>query len=189
MEFKNNKSTKVVTLTALLVALVVILQFMGSFIKIGIFSVSLVLVPIVIGASMCGVFSGAFLGFVFGVVVLLSGDAAAFMAINPFGTIITVLLKGTLSGFFAAIVYKLIAPKNKTVAVFSSAVVCPVVNTGIFLIGCLLFFMDTIYSWAGGQDIIKFMVFGLGLMNFPIELLINIVLSPVIVRLLNIKNK
>ena len=182
-------SAKTLALGAILTALVVILQFMGSFIHLGMFSISLVLIPIVIGAAMCGKFIGAWLGFVFGVVVLISGDAAAFLAINIPGTILTVLLKGTLCGLCAGLVYDLLAKKNKYLGVLAAAIVCPIVNTGIFLLGCLVFFMPTITSWAGGSNIVSFMIFGLGLINFPVELAFNLILSPVIVRLLNISKR
>ncbi|MBQ5815836.1 MAG: ECF transporter S component [Oscillospiraceae bacterium] len=182
-------SVKTLALGAILTALVVILQFMGSFVHIGIFSISLVLIPIVIGAAMCGKFIGAWLGFVFGVVVLISGDAAAFLAVNIPGTVITVLLKGTLCGLFSGLTYDLFARKNQYLGVFAAAIVCPIVNTGIFLLGCLVFFMPVISSWAGDTSLVSFMIFGLGLINFPVELAFNLVLSPVIVRLLKISKR
>ena len=82
MNTTNKMSTKNLVLGAILTALVILLQFMGSFIKLGPFSISLVLIPIVIGAATCGTGVGAWLGFVFGIVVLISGDAAAFLAVN-----------------------------------------------------------------------------------------------------------
>jgi uncharacterized membrane protein len=107
MNRKNvSLSTRNLVMYAILTAVVVLLQFMGSFIRLGPFSVSLVLVPIVIGAAILGAKAGAWLGFVFGLVVLLSGDAAAFLAVNVPGTIITVLVKGTLAGCVTGLVYK-----------------------------------------------------------------------------------
>ena len=182
-------STKNMVLASILTALVIILQFLGAFIKIGTFSISAVLVPIVIGAATCGVGSGAWLGFVFGVIVLLSGDAALFLAVNIPGTIITVLLKGTLCGFFAGLTYKALEKVNKYLATVLAAIVCPLVNTGIFLLGCIVFFMPTVTEWAGGQNVAQFMLVGFVGLNFIVEMGVNIVLSPVIVRLLNIRKK
>ncbi len=182
-------STGTLVLGAVLTALTVLLQFMGAFIKFGPFSISLVLVPIVIGAATCGTKISTWLGLVFGVVVLLSGDAALFLAVDVPGTVITVLAKGILCGFTAGVTYNLISRKNKTLAVIVAAIVCPVVNTGIFLIGCLLFFMETITQWAGGTNVGYYMIAVLVGFNFVFELVINIVLSPVIVRLLKIKKK
>ena len=102
---KNNNTQKIVGL-GLFTAIVIVLQLMGSFIRFGTFSISLVLVPVVIGAALYGAGAGAWLGFVFGVVVLLSGDAAAFLGVNALGTILTVLVKGALAGFLSGVVYK-----------------------------------------------------------------------------------
>ena len=184
-------STKTLVLGAVLTALVVILQMMGASIKIGMFSISLVLIPIVIGAATCGSLIGAWLGFVFGIVVLLSGDAAPFMAITVPGTVLIVLLKGTACGYLAGLVYKLLEKKNRYLAVIAAAIVCPIVNTGIFLIGCFLFFTkflaETAQAMGFGDNVAKFILFGLVGFNFLIELGINVVLSPIVVRILNIK--
>ena len=184
-------STQSLVLCAIMTALVIILQFMGAFIKLGTFSISLVLVPIVIGAAICGVGAGAWLGLVFGIVVLLSGDAAAFLAVNVPGTIITVLVKGIACGFIAGLTYKLLEKYNTFVAVVAAACICPVINTGVFLIGCLIFFMDTVVMWAEtmglGADVGRYMIVVLVGANFLFELLFNIILSPVIVRLLKVK--
>ena len=218
-QVRRNKTEKLV-LAALLTALVVLLQYLGAFVRFGPFSISLVLIPIVIGAATCGASIGAWLGFVFGVVVLASGDAAAFLAVDVIGTVITVLVKGTACGFVAGLVYrvvlnaldkrssrqidrmksdfglcqncesgvfKFISRNNTYIAVLVAAIVCPIVNTGVFLIGCFIFFMETITVWAGGSNVGHYIIFGLVGGNFLFEVLFNIVLSPDVVRLLNIK--
>ena len=184
----NNGSKKVDIVklvgVALFTAIVVVLQYLGSFIKFGPFSISLVLVPIVIGAALYGRTAGAWLGFVFSVVVLLQPDTALFYQANFAGTIITVLLKGTLAGLLAGVVYKALEKKNVTLAVIAAAVTCPVVNTGLFLLGSVVFFMDTIKTWAAGTNVFVFMIVGLVGFNFLFELAVNMLLSPVIVRLI-----
>ena len=186
----NRQQTQKLVLGAVMTALVVVLQLLGSFIKLGPFSVSLVLVPIVIGAAMCGYKIGAWLGLVFGVVVLISGDAAAFYAINVPGTIITVLVKGTLCGLVAGLTYDLLKSKNRYLAVIASAVICPIVNTGLFLIGCDLFFMSAVSQWglaSGFENTVQYMFLGLAGGNFIFELIVNIVLAPVIIRVITFK--
>ena len=130
---KPIRGTRRLTGMAILTAIVVVLQLLGSFIRFGPFSISLVLVPIVVGAALYGAAGGAWLGFVFGVTVLLSGDAGVFLAVNAPGTILTVLLKGTIAGLCAGTVYSLMERAGELPAVIASAVICPVVNTGIFL--------------------------------------------------------
>ncbi len=189
---KRRMSTKTLVLGAVLTAMVVLLQMLGSFIHLGPFSISLVLIPIVIGAGTCGVGVSTWLGLIFGIVVLASGDAAAFLAVDVLGTVVTVLAKGVACGLLAGLAYKLLEKVNRYVAVAVAAVVCPVINTGLFLLGCLAFFMDTIIAWgqaAGFANVGAYMIFVLVGGNFLFELLTNIVLSPVVVRLLDIQKK
>ena len=157
------------------------------------FSVSLVLIPIVIGAASCGKKVAAWLGFVFGITVLLSGDAGAFLAINVPGTIITVLAKGALAGLAVDLLYSLLQKINRYMAILVSAVICPVVNTGVFLIGCKLFFWDTIETWSAGSEygsnVIKYVIFLLIGGNFIFELLINVIMSPTITKLIDVGQK
>ena len=188
----NTGKTRKLTGIAIFTAIVIVLQLLGSFIRFGPFSISLVLIPIVVGAAMYGTAAGAWLGFIFGLVVLLSGDAAAFLGVNALGTIITVIAKGTLAGLCAGLVFRALVKTNTYVAVIVSAVVCPVVNTGVFLLGCLLFFMETINGWAaaaGFASASTYMIVGLVGLNFVFELLVNVVLSPVIVRIISIGKK
>ena len=51
---KKKFETKKMVLSAVFTAIVLVLQMLGSFVKFGPFSISLVLVPIVIGAAVCG---------------------------------------------------------------------------------------------------------------------------------------
>ena len=183
-------STRKLTGLAILTALVVILQFLP--VKGPFFLITLTLVPIVIGSALYGAFSGAWLGFIFGVTVLLSGDAAAFLTINIPGTIATVLVKGILAGLAAGLVYKLASKVNRYFGVICAALVAPVVNTGIFLLGCRLFFMDTVNGWAaasGYENVGAYMILSLVGINFLIELGVNMVCSPIILRLINIRKK
>lgn len=186
------KNTKTIVGTGLLTAIVVVLQLLGSFIRFGTFSISLVLIPIVVGAALYGKWSGAWLGLAFGVTVLASGDAGVFFAINPVGTVVTVLLKGMLAGLLAGLVYSLIEEKNKIAATITAAVVCPVVNTGVFLLGCCVFFLDTVRGWgeaAGFTNVGAYMIIGFVGINFLLELGVNLVLSPTIVKLISLGRK
>ena len=188
----NTKTRNMVGI-ALFTAIVVVLQLLAVGLRaLGLFSISLVLVPIVVGSAVYGWKGGAWLGFAFGAAVLLSGDAAAFLAVDVLGTIVTVLIKGTACGLVAGFVYKLLEKHGRLLAVVAAAVICPVVNTGIFLLGCQVFFLDTITEWAaayGFENVGTYMIFGLTGINFLIELGVNIVLSPVAARLIKLGKK
>ena len=177
-------------LAALLTAIVVVLQLIANFVQpVPGVSITFVLVPVVIGAALLGPWVGAWLGLVFGAVVLISGGATAFLPIHPAGTVVTVLVKGFCAGLCAGLVYQLLEKVNAYLAVFAAAAVCPIVNTGLFFVGCRLFFWETIRAWgasAGYENVFAFMVLGLAGINFLIELGINMLLAPVILRLVNL---
>ena len=173
----------------LLTAIVFVFQFISMSIRTATFSITLSLVPIVVGAALYGKWAGAWLGFVFGVAVLMTGDANAFLAVNVPGTIITVILKGMLAGFTSGVVYELLRKKNDTAATYVAGVLTPVVNTGVFILGCLVFFMPTITEWAGGTNAVKFIFIGLIGFNFFIELAVNLILSPSIAKIIKIGRK
>ena len=194
--YKNDRRGATIMLTemAVLTAIVFVLQMLAGSIPrfFGLFTVTLALAPIVIGSALYGPLAGAWLGLVFGAAVLISGDATPFMQINIFGTLATVLMKGMLAGFAAGLVYRLIEKKNTYVAVFAAALVCPVVNTGVFFLGCVLFFLPTIAEWgaaAGYQNAAAYMFVGLAGFNFLFEVGVNMILAPVLHRVILLINK
>lgn len=187
--------TKKLVAIALLTALIVVLQFVGGMIPpVGGFSISLVLIPIVIGAAVFGPGAGAFLGGVFGVIVLINcvngtdvGGAMVFQA-SPVLCGAVVLGKGIFAGLAAGWVYRLVKGKNPYVAMVCAAVVCPLVNTGLFVACMLLFFRPVLALWASGGDIAAYVLSGLILANFVPELIINVIFGTVGQRILkNVK--
>ena len=97
-----------------------------------------------------------------------------------------------MTGLLAGLVYQLVAAKGRSLAVIAAGVVCPVVNTGIFLLGCRLFFYGTIQTWAtesGCESAGLFMGTAFVGVNFLVELAVNLVLSSGIVRIIQIATK
>ena len=185
-------STQKLALLSLLGALVAILAYLGGFIKIGGFaSISLTLIPVVVGAALCGPMAGGFLGAVGGAVFFLTADSVFWLGLSIPGTIITVMVKGYLSGYLAGLTYKAFEKMNRYLAVILSAIVCPVVNTGIFILGCFIFFIDVVNSGAAaeGMSVAGYIIIFFVGFNFVFELLTNIVLSPVILRLIKLRKK
>ena len=192
-QLQNRRHTEKLVLTALMTTLVIVFQLLATYTAFfGPFSTAIGLIPIAIGACLCGPAIGAWLGLVFGIVVIATGGAALFFAFSIPGTIITVLVKGTACGFAAGLVYKLLENKLKFVAAVAASLICPIVNTGIFLLGSAIFFMPHAKAIGElvGVDKAGFGVFiALAFGNFIFELLMNAVLSPIIVRIINIKKK
>ena len=185
----NRAKIKQLTYLAVLTAAVAILQFIGQTIQLGAFSISLSLIPIVLAAALCGPISAAWIGGVSAVVILVSGQANLFLMMDPAATVFIVLAKGILSGLGAGYLYKLLEKFNKYFATFVAAIACPLINTGIFTIGCFAFFLDGIAKFVSDNALgmsasaAVFLVFIGG--NFFVELAFNVILSPSIVRIVS----
>lgn len=178
---------------AILTALIVVLQFIATFIKFGPFSITLALIPIVVGAALYGPKAGAYLGGVFGVIVLIACvmgwdiGAAILWNTRPFLTAVLCLVKGTAAGWVAALVYTLTAKKNVVAGTFLAAVACPLVNTGIFCLAMVFLYRDTLVAWSGGTELVYYVLTGLVGINFLVELGVNAVISPAIVRIIKVR--
>lgn len=188
---RKRYDTRRLALLALLTALVAVLQMMGIAIRFGVFAVSLVGVPIIIGGALLGPGAGAWLGLVFGFTVLISGDASLFFAWAPLATVFIVLLKGTLAGLVTGWVYRLLEKWNAFLAALAAAVACPLVNTGVFFLGCMVFFLEDCLQFAanlgvtGSGPVVVMSVF-IGF-NFFFELGLDLVLCPIIVRVIKLR--
>ena len=182
----NHTNLRRMTGIALLMALVVVLQFLSSVIPpVGGFTISLVLIPIVLGAALYGPGAGALLGATFSVIVVIGcitgtdvGGAMVFQA-NPILCVLVVMSKGILAGTLSGMVYRFLRNSHPSVAMVVSAIVCPVVNTGTFIACMAAFFMDVLTAWAGGGEVLGYILSGLVLCNFVPELIINVIFSGV----------
>ena len=183
----NSKTKKMVGI-GLFCAIVLVLQYIFGNITIGGTSINPVLVPVVVGAAMYGWQAGALLGLVSGIAILTITPPQLFLGWNVVGTIVTVLVKGTASGLVAGVAYRLISKYSKFWAVAAAAVLCPLVNTGLFVAGCYLFFLPGIATLTQGDVFTFIMTIFVGI-NIFVELGINVVLAPTITRLIRAGQK
>lgn len=191
----KHQETKKLVVTGLLAAIIVVLQTVATGIKIGQFNVSLSLIPIIIGAILYGPGVGGFLGAVFGLVVIvgvLSGTepmSTMMLQMNPVMTIVVCLVKGILAGVMSGVVYRMIENKSELAGTAGAAIIAPIMNTGIFSIAVLTIFKDVLEHFAsllGFPNGGKFLLVGIIGVNFLFELLVNIILVPVVTRILKV---
>lgn len=180
---KNRKKIQQMVVIASLGAIVAVLQYISMFIKFGPFNITLALTPIVVGAILYGPKAGGTLGFIMGLVVLLT-NAEAFFVYSPIATIITCLLKSTLAGLIAGLIPMWIKKRNASVVV--SSIVTPLINTGVFIIMCLICFLPLLKQWAAGSNVLGYLFITMIGLQAVIEFIINAVLSPVVIQLVNI---
>ena len=185
-------TTKQIVGTGLLLALEIIFQIVGNYLQIGPVNINLSLVTIVLAAVLYGPLSGAILGFFNGLMALFSPSTLAiFMPINPLGTIVTCLLKTTLAGLCAGLIFKLLKNKNSVVGLILANITVPVVNTGLFSVFSLLFFRPFLESGVGEQfpNIGAFLIFGIIGWNFIFEIITTVVLSTIVGTILLKRNQ
>lgn len=189
--------TRKMSMLAMLSAIVVFLQIVCTFIKFGPFSITLALTPIIVGAAIYGVGAGALLGFIFGVVVYITGlmgwDGGfinLMMAENAIATTVVCIGKGLAAGAAAGAVYKILSKASKTLSAIVASIVTPIVNTGLFALVSLTIFYDFAAGFAAeGQSPVGLVLFTWIGANFIVEFIINVALGAVIVRVVDYYNK
>lgn len=191
---KNYFTAKQITGIAVLLALVIVLQAVLGSINVGPVTLNFTLIPIVLGGILFGSVAGAILGFACGVIVLIQvimGGNPFYVTIwanDPVVTTLTCIIKSTVAGYLGGLLYKIINKKQPIVAVFVASAIVPIVNTLLFIIGCLFMF-DSVHGMASGQNLLVFILVGLVTFNFFIELAINLVCAPAITRIIKIVKK
>lgn len=256
MEQKNTqnarKRTRNLVITAIMAALIVVLQYLSTIIKVGPVNITLTLIPIVICSVFLGWKYGTALGLVFGLVVsvfslvgLDAGGQMIFQANPPLAWIMC-LLKGAAAGFFPGIVFKFFsrnrraaevlmalsgvfiflagffaghllsggsvtanvltavisalvaggylvlinfALKKENSAYYLASMVAPVANTGIFIIGTLIFFRHVLQLWAGGSNVVIYVFTGVIMFNFLIEFTLAVLLAPAVATIVKTVRK
>ncbi len=177
---------------ALLAAIIVVLQVYIVIPLPGGLTLSLVLVPLVVGAVLFGPAMGALLGAVFGAVVTAlvmmnrAGALSAMMwAYNPLVTALVCVLKGVAAGWCAGLVAKALKKRSGITGIILAAATAPIVNTGIFVVGLLTVFREVLTTFASangfaGVSTLYFAVVIIVGLNFVVEFGANVILSPTI---------
>ncbi|MBR2448815.1 MAG: ECF transporter S component [Clostridia bacterium] len=183
-----------ITSFAILLALVIVLQTFGGAINIGPVQLNFTLIPIALGAILLGPLAGGILGLACGIVVtiqVIMGLVPFYVLIwteTPVVALLTCVVKTTVAGYLSGLIYKLLVKKNRYVAVFVAAAIVPVVNTALFIVGCLAMW-DVMVSMAGGTNILAFILVSLVTFNFFAELGVNLLCAPALFRVIKVIDK
>ena len=183
----NSLKIKKMVGIASLAAIVAVLQLIANYITFGPVSITLALIPLIIGAILYGPSGGAILGGLMGLIILTAPSTGSFLAINPIITVLLCIIKTSVAGLVAGYIFKGLKKVNLKLGVVLASLAAPIVNTGIFAVGCILFYMPIIKSWAGeGANAYAFLFLSMIGINFIVEFVINSVLSPVVLYIIKI---
>ena len=176
-------SARNVALLGILLALVVVLQSLASVVPLFV-TLNLALIPIILAGMLLGAWAGAFVGFACGVIVLIQvvmGLNAFYVLIwthSPIVTTLICLVKTTVAGGVAGAIFSLLKKKNKYVGVFLASGIVPVLNTVLFILGCLCM-SDTMRLMAGdAANILLFIVVDVVTINFFFEFATSLIAAP-----------
>ena len=189
-----NSKTYRITLTAVFIALILILGLTPiGMIPLGFINISILAIPVVVGTLLLGLKTGLLLGFCFGSISALSAFgiygtpsalAGALVSANPPLALIMCYLPRLLVPVVAWFVHRLLAKKQICVA--AAAVAGSLTNT-IFYLGLMLLFYV-----IEGIDSTKVLTLigGTGLIAGGLEAAANMIVSvPVVAALTKIMKK
>ena len=169
--------TREITEVGILSALMIVFTLLSGYFQIGSLTLNLALIVIVVAACRYGKLVGFLVGAINGVVILLQPATAAFYAVSVIGTILICPLKTGLAGLVCAVVYDALKNVNHKVAVTVASALVPIVNTGVFILGSVIFFKGTF-----GSLITIFVT-----VNFVLELITTVILSVAVSYVLKLK--
>ena len=175
--------TRNIVITGLLLALEIIFQILGNYFQIGLVNINLTLITVVLAGVLCGPTSAMILGFFNGVMALFSPSTIAlFMPVSPYGTVIVCLVKCTIAGLVSALVFKALKNKNRTLGLILASILVPILNTGIFCLGSLVFFQPLLKDMISEKlpNIGAVLILGFIGWNFIFELLSTGIISPIV---------
>ena len=186
---QTNTKARDIAMLAIMIAIVAVMQVLSTYVSFGAFKITLTLVPIVVGGILLGPAKGAILGAVFGLMVSIfsvigadPGGAMVFAA-RPFVAWVFCLVRGAAVGALCALIYRAIAKKNQSVGCFVAAIAAPILNTGIFIVGMLIFFMPVFNEWmqlSGYENPLNYLIFGLCGANFIVEFAVSVIFAQAI---------
>ena len=189
---------------ALLIALVLVLAYTPlGYLPIGPLSLSLITIPVAIGAMILGPASGAVLGTVFGLTSFMNAmqggsvmGTALFNA-NPVFCFINCVVARLLCGWLCGVIYaalKKAMPGKKKLCCTLGALSAPVLNTIFFMGFLVLLFYQTEYVQSlvaslGAVNPFVFVVMLVGLQGLIEAAVCCVVATAVTVPLLTVLNR
>lgn len=187
---RMQKTVRLVEL-ALLTAIIAVMTFTPiGYLKLGPLELTLIMVPVIIGAVTLGPAAGAFLGLVFGASSFiqcfsLSAFGAILISISVFKTLVVCVVPRVLAGWLTGLIFNAVTKKDG--ANYLVASICGSAFNTIFFLGFLaLLFINTTFTpeqsaALGGAENILTTVIGIAAgINAPIELVVCAVLGSAI---------
>jgi len=176
------------TLVALFVAIMLVMNFTPlGYITTGLFSITLMTIPVALGAVCTGKYGGTILGFVFGLTSFLQAfgigfmidpSAATLFTTKPVAYTATCFIPRIITGFVAGLIFDLFKNHGKTGIgpMILSALSVPILNTSLFMTFYIILYRDTVLA---GNSFMAVFLSALSL-NFVVELAVTLLVGTTI---------
>ena len=150
MTNKKKFNTKKMVELSIFIAIIILMAFTPlGYMKLFVIDITLIVIPVAVGAIILGPTAGAVLGCTFGLtsfILSLSSPLGAMMLdISPVFRVITCIVPRILCGWLTGVVYSVLRKREKLskIAVPAANLACPIFNTVFFMSALMLFYYNT----------------------------------------------
>lgn len=180
---------------AVLIAILLLMSFTPlGYLHIGAVEITLLMIPVTVGAELLGVRGGAILGGIFGLTSFsqcfgMSLFGTTLFGVNPFFAFLMCVPTRVLAGILCALCFRALR-RYKTVSFFLSGIAGTLANTVLFVGTMLLLFgtSDYITGMRGGLPLLSFIAVFVGL-NGVVELIANAIIGPAIAKAITLARR
>ncbi len=165
--------TKRIVLYGLFIAIILLMAFTPiGYIKMPFVEITLITIPVIVGAVTMGPVAGLVLGTVFGLTSFaqcfgMSKFGTTLFSINPFFTFIICVVARALMGYLCGVIYKAFEKRgNTSVWAFGVSSVAGALLNTLFFVGFLLILFgnsDYIMAMRGGANVLAFLAAFVGI--------------------------
>ncbi len=191
----KNKTKKMAQL-AILTAIMLVLAFTPlGYLKVGIIEITFMVLPVAIGAVVCGPSGGAILGAVFGITSFLqcfgmSALGTFLFGLDPTLTLLTCLIPRVLCGWLAGLIFKALNRIDKTriASYFAASLSAAVLNTLFFMLFIVVCFWQNpdfvgkMNEWSIATDTVWAFLVGFVGINGVVEAVVNFIAGGAIAK-------
>ncbi len=192
---KKNKIREMAQL-AILIAIMLLFAFTPlGYLKIGAIELTLMVLPVAIGAIVLGPAAGAILGGVFGLTSFIqcfgtSAIGVFLLGVNPFFTFLTCMVPRVLCGWLSGLLFRALHRIDRTriASYFAASLSTALLNTIFFMGAILLFFwhndafLGQMSDWGiATESVWVFLVAFVGI-NGIVEAAVNFVVAAAIAK-------
>lgn len=190
----KNNSIRTLTTLGILTAIILVMAFtpLGYIRTLGL-SVTLIHIPVIVGAIITGPVGGAILGAVFGLTSFfqcfgMEKFGTTLFSMNPVGTFVLCMIPRILLGVLAALLYRLFSMLSDKTAGIWTGVIATLSHTVMFMGLLSLFFYNTPFiqgfaEMLGVSNVFAFIVAFVGLQGL-IEVALAAVVAGAVVPVL-----